>query len=238
MGISGAQSSGQRLQGLVPTTDISVCRIGDLASPTEHRMPRQNDDGRHPGRSAERHVWSDRWRRPLWMKRECIGMGSKPWAILHRHPLDPEVAQQSVTPGFLPGAGGLAWGLESPGQSSTWRILLRFTGAGIAGSAKSTGVLAIARKPSPEPEIVRRVTGDLGPAQHRHVCAVCSRSLWPAAYDREHLRLVQNADSVLSGVVWPSVILCSPGSRFEILGLSRAARLQVSDCRPRIQAMR
>jgi hypothetical protein len=52
MGISGAQSSGQRLQGLVPTTDISVCRIGDLASPTEHRMPRQNDDGRHPGRSA------------------------------------------------------------------------------------------------------------------------------------------------------------------------------------------
>jgi hypothetical protein len=56
MGISGAQSSGQRLQGLVPTTDISVCRIGDLASPTEHRMPRQNDDGRHPGRSAGRHV--------------------------------------------------------------------------------------------------------------------------------------------------------------------------------------
>jgi hypothetical protein len=30
MGISGARSSGQRLQGLVATTDISVCRIGDL----------------------------------------------------------------------------------------------------------------------------------------------------------------------------------------------------------------
>ena len=56
MGISGAQSCGQRLQGLVPTTDISVCRIGDLASPTEHRMPRQNDGLRHPGSSAYRHV--------------------------------------------------------------------------------------------------------------------------------------------------------------------------------------
>ena len=54
----------------------------------------------HRGHSAERHVWSDRWRRPLWMKRECIGMGSKPWAILHRHPLDPEVPQHSVAPGF------------------------------------------------------------------------------------------------------------------------------------------
>src|ERR1035438_873729 len=151
-----------------------------------------------------------------------------PWTNIDRwsepramgHPLPPSPSSRgssgSVTPGFLQGAGDLAWGLESPGQSSTWRILLRFTGAGIAGSAKSTGVLAIARKPSPEPEIVRRVTGDLGPAQHRHVCAVCSRSLWPAAYDREHLRLVQNADSVLSGVVWPSVILCSPWSRLGI----------------------
>jgi hypothetical protein len=31
-------------------------------------------------------------------------------------------------------------------------------------------------------------------------------------YDPEHHRLVQNADLVLSGVVWPSVILCSPRS--------------------------
>ena len=52
MGISGAQGSGQRLQGLVPTTDTSVCRISDLASPTEHRTPRQKRDRRHRGRSA------------------------------------------------------------------------------------------------------------------------------------------------------------------------------------------
>jgi hypothetical protein len=30
------------------------------------------------------------------------------WTILRRHSLGPEVAQQSVTPGFLTGAGGLA----------------------------------------------------------------------------------------------------------------------------------
>ncbi len=73
---------------------------------------------------------------------------------------DVRLDEQSVTPGFRQGAGDMACGLESPGQSSTWRILLRFTGAGDAGSAKSTGVLAIARKPSPKPENVRRVTGD------------------------------------------------------------------------------
>src|ERR1035437_10152980 len=82
---------------------------------------------------------------------------SKPWAILCRHRHDPEVAQQSVTPGFLPGAGGLAWGLESPGQSSTWRILLRFTEAGTGGCGEVARL--IARKPSPKPEIARRVTG-------------------------------------------------------------------------------
>jgi len=56
MGSSGAQSDRRRPQRLVPTTDINTCEIGDLASPTEHRMPRQNDDSRHPGRSAERHL--------------------------------------------------------------------------------------------------------------------------------------------------------------------------------------
>jgi len=36
------------------------------------------------------------------MKRECsqCGMSTEQWVILDRHPLDPEVAQQSVTPGF------------------------------------------------------------------------------------------------------------------------------------------
>src|ERR1035437_709355 len=90
---------------------------------------------------------------------------SKPWAILCRHRHDPEVAQQSVTPGFLPGAGGLAWGLESPGQSPTWRILLRFTEAGTGGCGEVDRVAhLIARKPSPKPEIVRRVTGGRSPS--------------------------------------------------------------------------
>jgi hypothetical protein len=73
--------------------------------------------------------------------------------------LNARLAQQSVTPGFLPGAGGLAWGLESPGQSSTWRILLRFNEAGTGGCGEVDRVARlIARKPSPKPEIVRRVT--------------------------------------------------------------------------------
>jgi hypothetical protein len=77
------------------------------------------------------------------------------------HPPAPEVTQHSVTPGFLPGAGGLAWGLESPGQSPTWGILLRFTEAGTGGCGEVDRVARlIARKPSPKPEIVRRVTGD------------------------------------------------------------------------------
>src|ERR1035437_9642450 len=85
---------------------------------------------------------------------------NKPWATPCRHPLGPEVAQQSVTPGFLPGAGGLAWGLESPGQSSTWRIRLRFTEAGTGGCGEVYRVARLkARKPSPKPKIVRRVTG-------------------------------------------------------------------------------
>jgi methyltransferase (TIGR00027 family) len=33
-------------------------RAGDRAHPLGRRTTRQNDDGRHPGRSAERHVWS------------------------------------------------------------------------------------------------------------------------------------------------------------------------------------
>src|ERR1035437_8560916 len=80
-------------------------------------------------------------------------------------PGDALLAQQSVTPGFLPGAGGLAWGLESPGQSSTWRILLRFTEAGTGGCGEVDRVARlIARKPSPKPEIVRRVTGGRSPS--------------------------------------------------------------------------
>ena len=37
-------------------TDVSALRIGDLASPTDFRTTRQNDDRRYPGRSAERHL--------------------------------------------------------------------------------------------------------------------------------------------------------------------------------------
>jgi hypothetical protein len=94
---------------------------------------------------------------------EADGPFSETWAVLCSHRLDPGVAQQSVTPGFLPGAGGLAWGLAFPGQSSTWRILLRFTEAGTGGCGEVDRVArSIARKPSPKPEIVRRVTGDQG----------------------------------------------------------------------------
>ena len=82
MGISGAQSSGQRLQGLVPTTDISTCRIGDLASPTGRRTTRQNDGHRDPTSSAERHV---RCARELQAPSALAGSGArrKPvfWAI-------------------------------------------------------------------------------------------------------------------------------------------------------------
>jgi hypothetical protein len=86
-------------------------------------------------------------------------------------PGDALLAQQSVTPGFLPGAGGLAWGLESPGQSSTWWILLRFTEAGTGGCGEVDRVARlIARKPSPKPEIVRRVTGGMG-----HLAALPAR---------------------------------------------------------------
>ena len=53
--VVGLGAVAQTLQRLVPTTDISVCRIGDLASPTVHRMPRQNDERRTPDLSAERH---------------------------------------------------------------------------------------------------------------------------------------------------------------------------------------
>jgi hypothetical protein len=34
-------------------------RIGDIASPTDYRTTRQNDDHRHHGRSAERHLGLD-----------------------------------------------------------------------------------------------------------------------------------------------------------------------------------
>ncbi len=81
-------------------SDASARRVGELASQTDYRAPRQNDGRRNPDLGAERHVWSDRWRPPLWMKRECPQrrMGTEPWAILHRHPLGPEVAEDSVAP--------------------------------------------------------------------------------------------------------------------------------------------
>src|SRR5450759_100280 len=59
-----------------------------------------------------------------------------------------------------PGCRRPGLGLESPGQSATWRILLRFTEAGTGGCGEVDRVARlIARKPSPKPEIVRRVTG-------------------------------------------------------------------------------
>jgi len=56
MGISSEQSDRQRLQGLVPASDISTYPIGNLAFPTEHRTRLQNDDRHQRGHSAERHL--------------------------------------------------------------------------------------------------------------------------------------------------------------------------------------
>src|ERR1035437_6582618 len=66
----------------------------------------------------------------------------------------------------------LAWDREPPGQSSTWRILLRFTEAGTGGCGEVDRVARlIARKPSPKPEIVRRVTGVLAPHPGLRACS-------------------------------------------------------------------
>ena len=56
MDFPGAHNVRRRPQGLGVARDVSAPRIGDLASPTEHRMPLQNDGGHHPGRNAERHL--------------------------------------------------------------------------------------------------------------------------------------------------------------------------------------
>ena len=95
-----------------------MLRVRPIA-PSRPRTSRQNDGYDQPGRSAERHVWSDRWHAPLQMKRECsqCGMSTEQWAILHRHPLDPEVPQQSVTPWLVRGTLSFTQGGELPAGS-------------------------------------------------------------------------------------------------------------------------
>ncbi len=56
MGFPGAHNVRRRPQGLGVARDVSAPRIGDLASPTDCRTPRQIDGHRHPDSSAERHV--------------------------------------------------------------------------------------------------------------------------------------------------------------------------------------
>jgi len=89
-----------------PPTAVARRRSGHRRSPTgpgdsavtsaewataprkRRRTTRQKDGRRHPGPSAEhRHVWIERLRR-----RVRITDGNEPWAILHRHPLGPEIA--------------------------------------------------------------------------------------------------------------------------------------------------
>jgi hypothetical protein len=43
-------------QGLGVVSGLSARQVGDLASQTDKRAPRQNDGRRHRGGSAERHV--------------------------------------------------------------------------------------------------------------------------------------------------------------------------------------
>jgi len=94
------------------------------------------------------------------MKREYsqCGMSTEPWAILRRHPQVPEVAQQSVTPGFLRGVRNTASGREAAVQGADGPVLLRFTGAVTCWCGDVAGVLAVASVPSAEREILRRVT--------------------------------------------------------------------------------
>jgi hypothetical protein len=51
---------------------------------------------------------------PLW------GTATGPWAIFRRHPLGPEVAQETVTPWFVSGAENMDSGHETPVQTADW----------------------------------------------------------------------------------------------------------------------
>ncbi len=88
--------------------------------------------------------------------------GHQPRAILHGHPLGPEVAQQSVAPGFRRGARNTASRREVAVHGAEGPALLRFTGAVTCWCGDVAGVLAVASVPSAEPEILRRVTGVWG----------------------------------------------------------------------------
>ena len=98
MGFPGAHNVRQRPQGLGVAREVSTPRIGDLASPTEHRTRRQNGARRSPDTSAERHVWSDRCCPPPGMMRECSRQRAttEPRATLDCPPSDPEVPQHSA----------------------------------------------------------------------------------------------------------------------------------------------
>lgn len=72
MGISSEESDRQRQQGPVRASDIGTWRIGDLASPTEHRTRRQNGARRAPDSSAVRHVGRAVSSEPTRLRRSAI----------------------------------------------------------------------------------------------------------------------------------------------------------------------
>ena len=53
----------------------------------------------------------------------------KPWAILRRHPLGPEVGKHSVNPCLVSGVRNVVTGREPAAQRADRPVLLRFTGS-------------------------------------------------------------------------------------------------------------
>lgn len=90
------------------------------------------------------------------------GRASKPWATLHRHPLGPEVAHQSVTPCLVTGVRSTAAGRKLPAQGTDRLVLVRFIDDVTRRCGDSAEVLAVAGAPSAEPKVLRRVTDHKG----------------------------------------------------------------------------
>jgi hypothetical protein len=110
MGISSEQSDRQRLQGLVPASDISTCRIGDLASSTGCRTPGQNGDCQTLSGSAERHVGRARGRQACSALGDFAAAANRqghPWFVLRR--LISSEAPSALSPNS---ASGRRWRLD------------------------------------------------------------------------------------------------------------------------------
>jgi hypothetical protein len=97
-----------------------------------------------------------------WMTKQSLHpnqMLTEQWAILCRRPSGPEVAQQSVTPGFARWERKTASRREAAVQGADGPDLLRFTGTFTCGCGEAAVVLAVASVSSDEPEILRCISG-------------------------------------------------------------------------------